>query len=238
MDHLKELLETKKMQLLSKNAMEAEKKRSAIEAARTRTFPELDKQQHLQSRMAKVRALTKEHAFLTVCQPLIGDIRSHLENPVDCSSPTDANFRQFSVEAGVRVLGELDLSALPRLVRHSTSQNGNNKVFLATSLCLGGPDMGQPVQAYHSTMGDSAARNPLNPHQSNRAGAPVMMHTVPCATSEAARPHQQPGTQPVPGHPSGSSHQAQGQPPNRVVSTMAFYPSHHASNSTQRLPRG
>lgn len=238
MDHLKELLETKKMQLLSKNSMEADKKRSAIEAARARILPELDKQQHLQGRMAKVRAVTKEHAFLTVCQPLIGDVRSHLEIPVDCSSPTDATFRPFSVEAGVRVLGELDLGALPRLIRDTTRENGNNKVIKATSFSHAGSDMGQPGHAYYSTVGDSGGRHPANPYQAGRPGAPVMMQIVPCAAAEVACAHQQPGTQPLPGSQTGRAAQAQAPPPNRVVGTMAFFPGHPFPSTTPGLPRG
>lgn len=118
MDHLRELIETKRSQLLSKCAMEEKQKRLQLqtqigraEAARTEVKALVGRSEHLLS-------LDSEHAFLAVVLPLIQDMKKCESRPVDSNQRVSTSFRPISTDAQVRSLGELELGH-PRVQQHS-----------------------------------------------------------------------------------------------------------------------
>merc|ERR1712137_43642 len=108
MDHLKELLETKRRQLLSKSLLEEHQKRAQVQSQIDCTEATKEKAMHLLSRSRELLSVQSEHAFLTVVLPLIQDMKKCSTQQFEVV-PAVGSFRPFSTDAQVRSLGELDL---------------------------------------------------------------------------------------------------------------------------------
>merc|ERR1719265_1898700 len=67
LEHLKELIDCKKEQLLSKNTLELQRKQTAIGSQRDTLLPEVSRARELRDRVAKIQALESTSTFLAVC---------------------------------------------------------------------------------------------------------------------------------------------------------------------------
>lgn len=117
MDHLRELIETKRHQLLSKSALEEKGKRVQLQAQVDRADAARQDARGLVTRSQDLLALRSEHAFLAVVLPLIQDMKKCAGQPVDDTPRVSTNFRPLSTDAQVRSLGDLDLGH-PRQPQH------------------------------------------------------------------------------------------------------------------------
>lgn len=115
LDHLRELIETKRQELLSKSAIEEKQKRVALqaqvdtaEAVRSDFFG-------LVNRSTELLDLGSEHAFLAILLPLIQDMKKCASQPLDSSQQVSCAFRPLSTDGQVRSLGNLDLGQ-PKLM--------------------------------------------------------------------------------------------------------------------------
>lgn len=109
MDHLRELIETKRHQLLSKSALEEKQKRVHIQAQVDRAEAARQESSGLVTRSKELLVQPSEHAFLAVVLPLIQDMKKCAGQPVDDSARVSPAFRPLSTDAQVRSLGDLDL---------------------------------------------------------------------------------------------------------------------------------
>jgi len=109
MDHLRELIETKRSQLLSKCALEEKQKRMQLQAMMTRVEGSRGEARNLTKRSEGLLSLDSEHAFLAVVLPLIQDMKNCDGRPVDDHQRVPTTFRPLSTDAQVRSLGDLDL---------------------------------------------------------------------------------------------------------------------------------
>jgi len=119
MDHMRDLIETKRQQLLSKSSLEERQKRMALQS-------HVDKVQSLRSEAVRLTArsegllgLSNEHAFLAVVLPLIQEMKKLSVQVVE-PVPQLSGFRPLLTDAQVRALGDLDLGA-PRPQQHPAS---------------------------------------------------------------------------------------------------------------------
>merc|ERR1712136_616284 len=119
MDHMRDLIETKRQQLLSKSSLEECQKRMALQS-------HVDKVQSLRSEAVRLTArsegllgLSNEHAFLAVVLPLIQEMKKLSVQVVE-PVPQLSGFRPLLTDAQVRALGDLDLGA-PRPQQHPAS---------------------------------------------------------------------------------------------------------------------
>lgn len=117
LDHLRELIETKRQQLLSKSALEEKQKRIQLQAQVDRAESARHDSTGLVVRSEDLLALESEHAFLSVVLPLIQDMKKCAHQPVDDSARVSCTFRPLSTDAQVRSLGDLDLGH-PRAQHH------------------------------------------------------------------------------------------------------------------------
>uniref|UniRef100_A0A6U6NS62 B box-type domain-containing protein n=1 Tax=Zooxanthella nutricula TaxID=1333877 RepID=A0A6U6NS62_9DINO len=109
LDNLREIIETKRHQLLSKSALEEKQKRVQLQAQVDRAEAVRKDSTGLVSRSKDLLALPSEHAFLVVVLPLIQDMKKCASQPMDGGPLWPCNFRPLSCDGQVRVLGELDL---------------------------------------------------------------------------------------------------------------------------------
>lgn len=109
MDHLRELIETKRQQLLSKSLHEEKQKRTQLQAQIAKVNAARLDAAGLVGRSEDILALNSEHAFLSVVLPLIQDMKMCAQKPVDDGLKVSTMFRPLSTDAQVRSLGELDL---------------------------------------------------------------------------------------------------------------------------------
>jgi len=109
MDHLRELIETKRHQLLSKSALEEKQKRVQVQAQMDRAEGVRKDARGLVGRSQELLALNSEHAFLAVVLPLIQDMKKCSSQPMDENCRISCAFRPLSTDAQVRSLGDLDL---------------------------------------------------------------------------------------------------------------------------------
>jgi len=119
MDHLRELIETKRHQLLSKSALEEKQKRVQLQAQVDRAEAARQDAKGLVARSTDLLGLSSEHAFLAVVLPLIQDMKKCASQPVDDTARVSCIFRPLSTDQQVRSLGELDLGH-PRPPQHVT----------------------------------------------------------------------------------------------------------------------
>jgi len=109
MDHLRELIETKRHQLLSKSALEEKQKRVHLQAQVDRAETARQESCGLVARSTDLLLQPSEHAFLAVVLPLIQDMKKCAGQPVDDTPRVSCAFRPLSTDAQVRSLGDLDL---------------------------------------------------------------------------------------------------------------------------------
>jgi len=109
MDHLRELIETKRHQLLSKCALEEKQKRVQLQAQMERMEVTRGESKALVGRSEGLLSLGSEHVFLSVVLPLIQDMKKCAGRPVDDNQRVLTAFRPISTDAQVRCLGDLDL---------------------------------------------------------------------------------------------------------------------------------
>lgn len=109
MDHLRELIETKRHQLLSKSALEEKHKRAQLQGQVDRADAARQDARGLVSRSQDLLSLNSEHAFLAVVLPLIQDMKKCASMPVDDTPRVSTSFKPLSTDAQVRSLGDLDL---------------------------------------------------------------------------------------------------------------------------------
>jgi len=117
MDHLRELIETKRHQLLSKSALEEKQKRVHLQAQVDRAELARQESSGLVARSKDLMVQPSEHAFLAVVLPLIQDMKKCAGQPIDDTARVSCVFRPLSTDAQVRSLGDLDLGH-PRLQPH------------------------------------------------------------------------------------------------------------------------
>lgn len=113
LDRLKEIIDGKKEQLLSRGKMEMQQKLTLIEAQRAQLEPEVVKTRQLRERIAKIQNLGSRETFMGVCGRTTNDIRGFLSDTKPLYLSTDANFRPFKVDAAQRALGNVDLVSKP-----------------------------------------------------------------------------------------------------------------------------
>lgn len=117
LDHLRELIETKRQQLLAKSAIEEKQKRVQLQAQIDRADAvRRDSHNHI-GRSKELFALASEHAFLTLLLPVIQDMKKSAGQPLDAAPQVSNGFRPLSTDAQVRSLGDLDLGH-PRPPQH------------------------------------------------------------------------------------------------------------------------
>lgn len=107
-DHLKELVEVKRQQLLSKSGHEEEQKRAQVQSQMDSTARARDKALRLVSRSREVQSLRSEHAFLAVVLPLIQDMKKCSSHQFEVLQSV-GSFRSLSIDAQVLSFGDLDL---------------------------------------------------------------------------------------------------------------------------------
>jgi len=109
MDHLKELIETKRHQLLSKSGLEEKHKRAQLQEQEERTGASKTDASNLILRSQDLLAVGSEHAFLAVVLPLIQDMKKLCQQPAESAPTVNGNFRPLMTDQQVRSLGDLDL---------------------------------------------------------------------------------------------------------------------------------
>jgi len=113
MDNLKEIIDSKRQQLLAKNELEEKQKRGQLQAITDRTQAAYNDSKRIAERSEELLALRSEHTFLAVVLPLIQDVKKVSVQALDAPPPNCGTFRPFLTDAQVRCLGDLDLG-LPR----------------------------------------------------------------------------------------------------------------------------
>jgi len=113
MDHLKELIETKRHQLLSKSALEEKQKRVQLHAQQDKTSTAKTEANNMITRSEDLLAIGSEHAFLAVVLPLIQDMKKLCTQPPEPAPTVSGTFRPLMTDTQVRCIGDLDLG-LPK----------------------------------------------------------------------------------------------------------------------------
>jgi len=109
MDNLRELIETKRRELLSKSALEEKQKLTQLQTQVTRAEGSLEQIRQMARRADVVLSLTSEHSFLAVVLPLLQDVTRCSNKEVDPLLPVSSVFRAIHTDAQVRSVGELNL---------------------------------------------------------------------------------------------------------------------------------
>lgn len=115
LDHLREMIDVKHQQLLSKSALEEKPKQNQLQAQFERAEAAIQDASSLTLRSLDVLALPSEHAFLAVVQALIQDMKKSTAQPIDDRPWVSGIFRTLSTDPQVKSLGELDLGIPPRV---------------------------------------------------------------------------------------------------------------------------
>jgi len=113
MDHLRELIETKRRQLLQKSALEEKQKRLQLQTQMEKAQSARDQAQHLVNRSEDLLELSSIHAFVVLVLVLIQDMRICNSQPTDDHRRVSTAFRALHTDNQVRVLGDLDLGQPP-----------------------------------------------------------------------------------------------------------------------------
>lgn len=109
MDNLRELVETKRQQLLSKSAIEEKQKRVQLQGQRERVENLHNAASTLLQRAEAIKAAPGMHTFLVLLLPLIKEIQKDVNLPLDDGVRVSTQFRPLSTDAQVRSLGDLEL---------------------------------------------------------------------------------------------------------------------------------
>eukprot|EP00442_Polarella_glacialis_P026974 CAMPEP_0115065966 /NCGR_PEP_ID=MMETSP0227-20121206/10548_1 /TAXON_ID=89957 /ORGANISM="Polarella glacialis, Strain CCMP 1383" /LENGTH=437 /DNA_ID=CAMNT_0002451821 /DNA_START=155 /DNA_END=1468 /DNA_ORIENTATION=- len=164
MDHLREVIETKRHQLLSKCAIEEKQKRLQLQAQLDRMEVARSEARALVGRSEGLLALESEHAFLAVVLALIQDMKKCATAAVDDNQRVSTAFRPLSTDAQVRSLGDLELGHPRPPPAHHIAGLVQPAVSLASSACL--------MPSIHGSMyGDS-------PHHANYVMMPGQSHGI------------------------------------------------------------
>jgi len=148
MDHLRELIETKRHQLLSKSALEEKQKRVMLQAQVDRAEAARLEAGHLVGRSQGLLSLTSEHFFLAVLLPLIQDMKKCYTQPVETQPTVSVSFRPLSTDGQVRCLGDLDLGAPRQMQQVQTLVSPGTPGLLGPQLTLDGQQSLLVVQQY------------------------------------------------------------------------------------------
>jgi hypothetical protein len=151
MDHLRELIETKRHQLLSKSALEEKQKRMQLQAQVDRADTTRQDAMGLVERSQDLLALSSEHAFLAVVLPLIQDMKKCANQPIDDAPRISCLFRPLSTDAQVRSLGDLDLGH-PRPPQHVGAAVPSLVNQLGATACIPGQAPMDAQQASYQLM--------------------------------------------------------------------------------------
>jgi hypothetical protein len=130
MDHLREILETKRHQLLSRSALEEKQKRVQLQAHSDHAENARKDAGHLVERSQTLLSLASEHAFLAVVLPLIQDMKKCAGQTLDAQPQVSTAYRPLTTDAQVRSLGDLDL--------------GQSRTIQMASSSLHSPHQGHP----------------------------------------------------------------------------------------------
>mmetsp|Transcript_53266 Transcript_53266/g.150858 ORF Transcript_53266/g.150858 Transcript_53266/m.150858 type:complete len:444 (+) Transcript_53266:75-1406(+) len=121
LDHLRELVEAKRNQLLSKAQLEEKQKRTQLHAQFDRAEAIRRDSEELARRSSEVLSVSSEHAFLAVVMPLIQDMKKSAGQQIDSGAQVSCMFRPLSTDAQLRCIGDLDLGH-PRPPAASSAQ--------------------------------------------------------------------------------------------------------------------
>eukprot|EP00929_Paragymnodinium_shiwhaense_P095099 TRINITY_DN5605_c0_g1_i2.p1 TRINITY_DN5605_c0_g1~~TRINITY_DN5605_c0_g1_i2.p1 ORF type:complete len:469 (-),score=98.38 TRINITY_DN5605_c0_g1_i2:148-1554(-) len=195
MDHLRELIETKRGQLLSKSLLEEKQKRTQLQGQMDRAYTGRSEASGLVGRSRGLLGLASEHAFLAVVLPLIQEMKICAGQRLDSSPLVSLTFRPLSTDSQVRSLGDLDLGH-PRLPQPTaqaqmSSLPGQREVHMVQS----------PATVSHQTHHHAAVVHPTyGSHGHSHAAATVgqMSYNL---HAQGAQPVAQAGPQPPPPAP-------------------------------------
>jgi len=109
MDHLRELIETKRRDLLSKSALEEKQKLIQVQSQATRAEATLEQIRQLAQRAEGVASLNSEHSFLAVVLPVLQDVTRASNKEVDPLLPVSSVFRPIHTDVQVKSIGNLNL---------------------------------------------------------------------------------------------------------------------------------
>jgi len=144
LDNLKDIVEMKRQQLLSKSAAEEKDKRVALQGQLDRSEVISRETSTLVDRASRLINIKSMHAFLVLLLPLIQDMQNCARQPMETTVTVHSNFRPLVPDAQVRALGDLDLGrpkvtatvisqaqtaapqVMPHQVSYSVSQGGGN----------------------------------------------------------------------------------------------------------------
>lgn len=146
LDHLKEIIDGKKEQLLSKGKLEMQNKLDLVEGSRRRLDPEATRTRELRKRVERVQMVNSSTMFLGVCGSTILDLREHLGGVQSLALPATAQFRTFTVESAHRALGNLDLGPYPNTATRG-HRGSNPGVLVQVQTSLPPPSMAMQDQA-------------------------------------------------------------------------------------------
>lgn len=158
LDHLRELIETKRQQLLSKSLLEEKQKRTTLQTQLERAETTRHESACLVQRAQDLLNLSSEHAFLTIMLPLVQDMKGSLNRPLDNTPQVCCVFRPLSTDPQVRCLGDLDLGH-PRASHH-----GGHASLVGLA---GSPLQPLQVQSMHAPVPAGAALGSMDVHHAN-----------------------------------------------------------------------
>jgi len=109
--HLKEILEAKRVQLLSKSELEAKRKRSQNEGQSKTAQKDRAVVQKVLDRNSKLKIVQSQHTFLGLYRALKTDVQTETQQSRCFAPATTSIYRNFNTEEAQGSLGELDLGA-------------------------------------------------------------------------------------------------------------------------------
>jgi len=202
MDQLREVVETKRHQLLSRSALEEQQKRVQLQAQIDRAETARHDASNLVSRSHSLMAYDSEHAFLAVVLPLIQDMKKCSGQAVEVYPSVSTAFRQLSTDAQARSLGDLDLghnrvqpppSAASSVVATSVSPAAVAVVSgLPASVVVDGMQHSMQSSTYSvapfNVVGAGPNHSPVSPVQTHMYSQPQSMQAF--TYSQAQQPVQ------------------------------------------------
>lgn len=109
MDHLREMIETKRRQLLQQSALEEKQKRVQLQVQIQQAQAVLSEIESLISRSEDLLELNCDHHFVVLVLQLIQDMKGRSSQQVDDRRRVNTAFRSLNTDQQVRVIGELEL---------------------------------------------------------------------------------------------------------------------------------
>eukprot|EP00928_Gymnodinium_smaydae_P021826 TRINITY_DN18543_c0_g1_i2.p1 TRINITY_DN18543_c0_g1~~TRINITY_DN18543_c0_g1_i2.p1 ORF type:complete len:361 (+),score=96.55 TRINITY_DN18543_c0_g1_i2:95-1177(+) len=99
MDHFRDLIETKRQQLLAKSGIEEKQKRAQLQQQVDKAHASRKEAGDLVARSESLLMINNEHAFLAVVLPLIQDMKKCAGQPVDVGPTVSCSFRPLPTDA-------------------------------------------------------------------------------------------------------------------------------------------